>query len=93
MVVGKSVGETSLKISKERMEEAGEFKYLVCGLIGNYEVLREAGVKKAEEWVGKVMWMSRVKVQMEVDRKDVVGAYQKTKFGAYSRNLVVRRVQ
>ena len=32
-------------------------------------------------------------VQVEVDRKDVVGAYRKNKFGAYSRNVVVRRAQ
>ena len=50
-------------------------------------------MKKAEERVGKVMWMSRVNVQMEVNRKDVVGANQKTKFRAYSRNVVVRRAQ
>ena len=30
-------------------------------------------------------------VQVEVDKKDVVGTYRKTKFGAYSRNVVVRR--
>ena len=37
--------------------------------------------------------MSRVNIQVEVDRKDVVGAYRKTRFGAYSINVVVRRVQ
>ena len=28
--------------------------------------------KKAEEWVGKVMWMSRMKGQVEVDRGRMV---------------------
>ncbi len=38
------------------MEEVKEFKYL--GVMAN----------KAEEWVGKVMWMSRVNRQVKVGR-------------------------
>ena len=61
-------------------------------LLGNVHL--EKMVKKAEERVAKVMWLSsRVNVQVEVDRQDVVGAYRKTKFGAYSRNVVVRGAQ
>ena len=39
MLVGKRKGGTSWKISRETMEEVVEFRYLVCGLKGNYEVL------------------------------------------------------
>ena len=40
----------------------------MCGLIGNYEAMSTKRVNKAEEWVGKVMWMSRVNGQVGVDR-------------------------
>ena len=52
---GKREGGTSWKID-EMMEEVKEFKYL--GVMAN----------KAEEWVGKVMWMSRVNGQVKVGR-------------------------
>ena len=93
MLVGKREGGTSWKIGEEAMEEVEEFKYLGVWfdrkLRGNVHL--EKIVKKAEERVGKVTWMSRVNVQVEVDKKGVVGAYQKNKFGAYCRNVVVRR--
>ena len=38
---------------------------------------------KADEWVGKVTWMSRVNGQVEVDRGRM-GTYEVTKCGAHS---------
>ena len=77
MLVGKREGGTSWKIGEEAIEEAEEFKYLGVWfdrkLRGNVHL--EKIVKKAEERVGKVTWMSRVNVQVEVDKKGVVGAY------------------
>ena len=37
----------------------------------------EKMANKAEEWVGKVMFMTRVNGQEKVDRKDGVGANQR----------------
>ena len=62
MVVGKREGEMSWKISRETMEEIEEFKYLVCGLKGNYEVLstREDG-----EEGRRMGWNGDVDIQSE----------------------------
>ena len=77
MLVGKREGGTSWKIGEAAIEEAEEFKYLGVWfdrkLRGNVHL--EKIVKKAEERVGKVTWMYRVNVQVEVDKKGVVGAY------------------
>ena len=42
--------------------------------MGSCEVcsVREDGKKKAEEWIGRVTWMSRVNMQVEVDRERMV---------------------
>ena len=61
----------------------------MCVLIGNYEVMSTKKMaNKAEEWVGKVMWMSRVNGSVEVDRGRIV--WEKAERGACS--VVVRRV-
>ena len=70
IAVGKREGGTSWKIGEEIMEEVEEFKYL--GVWFNRKlrgiVHIEKMVNKAKEWVGKVMWMSRVSEQVEIDR-------------------------
>ena len=66
MVVGKRKGETSWKIGEVIMEEVEEFKYLG----GNVHLVKMAN--KAEEWFGKVIWMSRVNGQVEVHRGRIV---------------------
>ena len=45
-------------------------------------------MNKAEEWVGKVMWMSRVNEQDNVNRGRMIEAYWETKRGACSRSVV-----
>ena len=59
LLVGKWEGETSWKIGEEIMEDV-EFKYMGVWfdrkLRGN--VLLEKMANKAEEWIGKVIWMS-----------------------------------
>ena len=47
---------------------------------------------KAEEWVGKMIWMSKVNGQVEVNSDGWCGAYRKTECGACSRSVVARRV-
>ena len=83
MVVGEREARVSWKIGKEIVEEVEEFKYLGVSvdrkLRGKCSV-RENGKKKAEEWIGKVTWMSRVNGRMEVDREDAVGASSETKY-------------
>ena len=37
-------------------------------MIRCYEVMSVKAPKKAEEWIGRVTWMSRVNEQVEVDR-------------------------
>ena len=71
MVVGKKVGGKSWTIGEEIMEEVEELiNYLGVWfewkLRGNIHFEKMAN--KAEEWVGKVIWMSRVNGQVEVDR-------------------------
>ena len=70
MIVEKMEGGPSWKIGEEIMDEVEELKNLDAWfdrkLQGN--VLLEKMANKAEEWVGKVMWMSRVNGQVEVDR-------------------------
>ena len=74
MLVGKREGGTSWKIDEEIMEEVEELKYLGVWfyrkLRGNVHLEKMAN--KAEEWVGKVMWMSRVNRQVEVGRGRMV---------------------
>ena len=63
-----------MEIGKEIMEEVVEFKCL--GVLFNRElqgnVHLEKMANKAEEWVGKVIWMSRVNEQVEIDRGRMV---------------------
>ena len=66
MVVGAS-SEESWAISGEQMEEVVAFKYLGVWLDrkmrGNVQMERMR--EKAEEWAGKMEWMSRVNGQIE----------------------------
>ena len=75
MIVGKREGGMSWIIGEEIME-VEEFKYLGLWfdrkLCGNVHLEKMAN--KAEEWVGKVMWMSRVNRQEEVDREMDAGS-------------------
>ena len=74
MVVGKREGGTSWKIGEEIMEEVEQFKCLSVSfdkkLRGNVHLDKMAN--KAEDWVGKVIWMSRVNGRVEVDRGRMV---------------------
>ena len=73
MVVGAS-SEESWAISGEQMEEVVAFKYLGVWLDqkmrGNVQMERMR--EKAEEWAGKMEWMSRVNGQIEVERGRLV---------------------
>ena len=66
MVVGRSGGE-SWSISREAMEEVEAFKYLGIWLDrkmrGNVQMERMR--EKAEEWAGRMEWMSHVNGQIE----------------------------
>ena len=70
IIVGKRDSGTSWKIGENIIEEIGEFKYLGVWfgwkLRGNVHLGKMAN--KADEWIGKVVWMSRVNGQVEVDR-------------------------
>ena len=74
MVVWKREGGTSWKIGEEILEEVEEFKYLCVWFDRKLRcnVHLEKMASKAEEWVGKVIWMSRVNRQLEIDRQRVV---------------------
>ena len=82
MVVGKREGGISCKIVEEIMEEVEEFKYLGVWfdrkLRGNFH-LEKMG-NKVEEWVRKVMWMSRVNGQVEIYRGWMLRAYRETEY-------------
>ena len=56
------------------MEEVEEFKYLGVWFDRKLRsnVHLEKMANKAEEWVGKVKWMSRVNGRVEVDRGRMV---------------------
>ena len=74
MLVGKRKGGTSWKIGEKIMEEVEEFKdfgvWFNRKLCGNVHLEKMAN--KAEEWVGNVIWMSRVSGQVEVVRGRMV---------------------
>ena len=69
MVIGAN-SEESWTIRGEQMEEVIAFKYLGVWLDrkmrGNVQMERMR--EKAEEWVGKTEWMSRVNGQIAVER-------------------------
>ena len=56
------------------MDEVDEFKYL--GVWFDRKLRRKVFLEKmanmAEEWVGKIIWMSRVNGLMEIDRGRMV---------------------
>ncbi len=85
-------GEGSLKIDEEAVEEEEGSSTLGVlfdrKLWGNVQL--EKVVKKAQEWVGKVVWMSRV--NSHESRKDGVGASKKIEYGVCSRSVVNRRM-
>ena len=56
------------------MDEVDEFKYMGVWFDRKLrgDVYLENMVNKAEKWAGKVMWMSRIKGQMEIDRGRMV---------------------
>ena len=70
MVVGTSSGGSSWRINGQEMEEVKVFKYLGLwfdrGMRGNEQVEKMA--EKAEEWAGKMEWMSKKDGQIEVER-------------------------
>ena len=74
MVVGTSSGGSSWRINGQEMEEVKVFKYLGLwfdrGMRGNVQVEKMA--EKAEEWAGKMEWMSRKDGQVEVERGRLV---------------------
>ena len=78
MLVGAS-SEESWSISGEQMEEVVAFKYLAFKYLGVWldqkmrgNVQMERMREKAEEWAGKMEWMSRVNGQIEVERGRLV---------------------
>ena len=74
MIVGKREGGTSWKIGEEIMEDVEEFKYLGVRFDRKLrgDVYLEMMPNEPEEWVGKVMWMSRVNGQEEIVREWMV---------------------
>ena len=74
MVVGTSSGGSSWRINGQEMEEVKVFKYLGLwfdrGMRGNVQVEKMA--EKAEEWAGKMEWMSRKDGKIEVERGRLV---------------------
>ena len=73
VVVGKSEGGTSWKIGEEIMKEVEEFKYLCVWFERKLrDNVPEKMKNKAEEWVGKMEWLSRGNGQVEVDRGRMV---------------------
>ena len=73
MVVGKREAGVSGKIGEEIVEEVEEFKYLAVWvdkmIRGNVQLEM---AKMAEDWIGRVTWMSRVNGQVEVERGRMV---------------------
>ena len=49
-------------------------------------------VKKEEDWIGRVTWMSKVKSGGCRLRKDGVGASSEIKYGVCSKSVVDRRM-
>ena len=74
MVVGATSDSRSWRINGEELEEVKAFKYLGVwfdrGMRGNVQL--EKMKEKAEEWAGKVEWMSRKDGQIEVERGRLV---------------------